>query len=545
MATASYPTPHEDSLSKHLQCSLCLQDYHDARILPCFHTFCARCLETSCLQQTDAGKPSLYCPVCMDESDLPQKGVQGLPKNMYVQNLQDLQSIPAAPPKCDLCTDNELAVGRCEVCSCYLCEFCNQAHLRQRKTADHPIIPLEIIASAAALPDSLPRPPPSTTHYPSNQQPQFCEVHSGKELRLFCESCEMPVCQECSMEEHQNHAILPLEDVNMQYSEIIQNLLTQTKPLVSALKESTKSIEFQLSSIQERASVIAEDICDSVDARMRTLQEHKCSLLNQLEAIKQHKENTLDLQLENLKKVQEEVEVNCSLASKALKDGNAATVFGVKVPIVARLQELIGAKHDFHPQEDDYIHFYPSVPAGQCRGFDVFGVLDSTGPSAAHSVVEGDGLFEARQRKMAVFLVCVYDRYGQRRLSGEDKVEARVHSRNGTAVNTAVNNNGDGTYQVTYTPESAGEHRLSVLIEGKHVRASPFVVNVRPKRKKHRGTFHCCTFCSSEGKKHVRCGCGGMMPGGYSGCGHGHPGHPGCWHWSCCGSTVEKSECLL
>lgn len=97
MATASYPTPHEDSLSKHLQCSLCLQDYHDARILPCFHTFCARCLETSCLQQTDAGKPSLYCPVCMDESDLPQKGVQGLPKNMYVQNLQDLQSIPAAP----------------------------------------------------------------------------------------------------------------------------------------------------------------------------------------------------------------------------------------------------------------------------------------------------------------------------------------------------------------------------------------------------------------------------------------------------------------
>lgn len=31
--------------------------------------------------------------------------------------------------------------------------------------------------------------------------------------------------------------------------------------------------------------------------------------------------------------------------------------------------------------------------------------------------------------------------------------------------------------------------------------------------KPHTGIYHCCTFCSSGGKKEAICGCGGTMPG--------------------------------
>ena len=34
------------------------------------------------------------------------------------------------------------------------------------------------------------------------------------------------------------------------------------------------------------------------------------------------------------------------------------------------------------------------------------------------------------------------------------------------------------------------------------------------------------------------------MTGGFKGCGHGHPGHPGKYHWSCCGLTNQDLECL-
>ncbi|XP_034947881.1 E3 ubiquitin-protein ligase Midline-1 isoform X2 [Chelonus insularis] len=59
----------------------------------------------------------------------------------------------------------------------------------------------------------------------------------------------------------------------------------------------------------------------------------------------------------------------------------------------------------------------------------------------------------------------------------------------------------------------------------------------------HTGVFHCCSFCSSGGKKEATCACGRTMPGGYRGCGHGHPGHLHVKHWSCCGSTDPNSIC--
>ena len=534
MATATYPvSPDLD-----LQCALCLHSYRDPRILPCFHTFCSKCLEVNCLQ-LDTKTPSVYCPKCFDQSELPPSGVKGLPLNMYVQNLQELKTTPQTALKCDLCTDDVPALSYCQTCCCLMCEFCGQAHQRQRMTSDHILIP----ASTADL-SLIPLSQPLGT-MPDSQGPRFCEVHPQQELKLFCETCETPVCKECMLEEHNDHAFLPLEDASMQYTEILQGLVNKTKPLIAQLNESMKNIEFLLSSIQERAELVADEICDSIDTQMRALQEHKRVLLSRLHAIKMKKEDTLEHQLEEVKKIVDEVTVGCSEANKALRHGKASGMFTTNAPLVSRLEQLVNSKHSYAPQEDDCIRFCPSHPAGQIKGFNMMGVLYERGPSASHCVLEGEGLFEARQRKVAVFLLTAYDRFGERRVMGGDRVEANVHSSDGSFVSTSVTDRGDGEYQVSYTPETVGEHRISVLVEGKHVKGSPFSVSVRPKGKKHRGIFHCCTFCSSEGKKHVKCGCGATMPGGYSGCGHGHPGHPGCWHWSCCGSTVEKSECLL
>ena len=53
------------------------------------------------------------------------------------------------------------------------------------------------------------------------------------------------------------------------------------------------------------------------------------------------------------------------------------------------------------------------------------------------------------------------------------------------------------------------------------VQDSPFNVRARNLRP-HPGIYHCCTFCSSNGNKKTTCACGGVMDGGYAGCGHGH-----------------------
>lgn len=95
---------------------------------------------------------------------------------------------------------------------------------------------------------------------------------------------------------------------------------------------------------------------------------------------------------------------------------------------------------------------------------------------------------------------------------------------------------------ISFTPEVPGLMTLSIKIQDKDIKGSPFGLCARTLRP-HSGLFHCCTFCSSNGSKTAICACESKMPGGYKGCGHGHEGHPGRRHWSCCANIIESSEC--
>ena len=54
----------------------------------------------------------------------------------------------------------------------------------------------------------------------------------------------------------------------------------------------------------------------------------------------------------------------------------------------------------------------------------------------------------------------------------------RVHTHTGPPVRTEVVNNENGSYDLFYAPEQQGDHRVSILLQRKHVKASPFLISV-------------------------------------------------------------------
>ena len=536
--------------SKNLQCGLCVKNFKDARILPCFHSFCACCLESSCLQKGENGKiDSVYCPICTEVTELSSKGIQGLPKNMYVDHLiVELQDSSFDKQiDCDLCIGNELAMSRCENCRINLCEFCTRAHQKQRKTSFHRMFILEDEPVAICNETDLGLAGGKCVQKKvsvSGRKILYCEVHSEEVVKSYCDDCEIPLCDECISLNHTQHNRSSLLEANVQYSELLRGLLSRARPLATSLHESIKNIGFISSSIQERTQSISDEIIDFISSQMKVLQEHKRLLLLQLDAVKNQKANTLMMQLSDLNTTLCELETSCNIAQQALDEGIPSVVFSESKPIASRLEEIVTAKQELSPKEDNYIQFHGHLPAQQCNGFPMFGVLDSKGPSAAQTIVKGEGLHKAWEGKSTRLKIVVHDRYKQRREIGGDKIEASMVNKRGVVVYMFIKDCKDGSYDISYIPESIGGYQLSLLVEGKHIKGSPFVVNVLPNINKHSGVFHCCTYCSSGGKKHVKCGCGSAMPGGYSGCGHGRPGHPGCHHWSCCGNTRENSDCL-
>ena len=68
-------------------CKICNKSMIDPRILPCSHSFCLRCLESSNTSNNNCSS----CPSCAIVFDMPQGGLMNLKKNEFIESLKNLR----------------------------------------------------------------------------------------------------------------------------------------------------------------------------------------------------------------------------------------------------------------------------------------------------------------------------------------------------------------------------------------------------------------------------------------------------------------------
>ncbi|XP_067896838.1 E3 ubiquitin-protein ligase TRIM45 isoform X2 [Heterodontus francisci] len=540
-------TSSESPRSCRTKCLVCKNFYTDPKILPCLHTFCLDCVRG--LEQFSVGRtPSkgesgsggalhcsqpgvcILCPVCDCEVHVPPAGLQGLTSNQLILNEVLLESLkkPDYRLVCDLCSDGN-AERRCHICSTNLCDFCSKAHRRQKMTASHSTVALEDLRGG-------------------NERivkPIVCVVHPAEELRLFCETCDRLVCRDCCMVDHRDHNCDFIASVISKQGSFIRELLKQTQPHIGALQETLQKISNTRHRVQERLGMITEEINNFTENYIRALEKHRNRLLKELEELRVQKENSLNLQQIQLEQILADMKTGVDFTEHLLTNGSHVEILLTKYVVINRLKQLNNISYSTHPGEDDGIRFQPQERAGQCDGFEVFGIVVTKAVDPTKCVLQGEGLHVARQDQPSVFVLVCNDQSGQQMGRGGESIEVSIFNKKNKecSLKALLEDNHDGTYRFTYTPRVSGSYVGWVSVKGQHVQGSPFTITVGSKFHKHTGIFHCCTFCSSAGQKDVRCGCRGTMPGGYQGCGHGHKGHPGQPHWSCCGRLTENSEC--
>nr|XP_020472771.1 tripartite motif-containing protein 45 [Monopterus albus] len=537
-------------------CNVCKRLYRDPRLLPCLHTFCSDCIgqleplsvpsrtqrdgpENGGSEAVEADRQAetvtVLCPDCDSEVDLPPSGPAGLSTDhlaldeVFVETL-----VMDGPMGCDLCGEGS-AESRCEVCGVNLCEFCCQAHRRQKRTASHSVQGLEELRSRGRLCRSI-----------------FCFLHPGQELRLFCQPCDLPVCPECAATLHRDHCCRPMHDVIRYHGDRIRELVTVClRPQLEQLEESLQKVEISQEALQARVDATAKEVRAFARGYASTVEAHCLSLLCRLEELRVQHRNQLHLQRAQLQQALLDTRGGVEFAERLLSCGSDAEILSTKDVTLRRLTSLAESSYDPHPATVDpedvsSICFLPREPAGKVDGYPLVGVIIWKTVDPRKCTIEGDGVQQGRQGQQGCFTLVCRDSTGEQMARGGAHVLVSIvhKEKKNCTVDTTVVDSNDGSYSVSYTPEEPGAYSVWVCVKTQHVKGSPFILNVKRKFRRHSGTFHCCTFCSSGGAKEARCGCPGTMPGGFKGCGHGHKGHPRKPHWSCCGSTVEQSECL-
>ncbi|XP_032468357.1 tripartite motif-containing protein 45 isoform X1 [Phocoena sinus] len=535
------------------RCPLCMGLFKAPRLLPCLHTVCTTCLEQlepfsvvdirggdsdtssegSVFQElkprTLQPQIGILCPVCDAQVDLPMGGVKALTVDHLAMNDVMLESLRGAGQGlvCDLCSDREVE-KRCQTCKANLCHFCCQAHRRQKKTTYHTMVDLKDLKG-----------------YSQIGKPILCPAHPAEELRLFCELCDQPVCRECMVGGHREHPCDLASNVVHKHGDSVRELLKGTQPHVEALEKALAQIKGTNRALQERVEAVAADVRGFSEGYIKAIEEHRDKLLKQLEAIRIQKENSLQLQKAQLEQLLADMRTGVEFTEHLLTSGSDLEILITKGVVMERLTKLNKVAYSARPGVNEKITFSPKEKAGLCRGYEVYGAINTKEVDPAKCVLQGEDLHRAREKQTASFTVVCKDAAGESMGRGGENIQVAVvpKDKKDSPVKTMVHDNKDGTYYVSYSPKEPGIYTVFVCVKEQHVQGSPFTVTVRKRHRSHPGVFHCCTFCSSRGQKTARCACGGTMPGGYLGCGHGHKGHPGRPHWSCCGKFTEKSEC--
>ncbi|XP_011409678.1 PREDICTED: tripartite motif-containing protein 3-like [Amphimedon queenslandica] len=108
-------------LEELLTCSICRDSFTNPRILPCYHSFCQRCLE----RVPQNKKNEVYylsCPVCRNDAEIPK---EGFPTSFFINNLKDMQDSIVLID----CFDHKKPLDLfCDKCNTLICSTCAVSH---------------------------------------------------------------------------------------------------------------------------------------------------------------------------------------------------------------------------------------------------------------------------------------------------------------------------------------------------------------------------------------------------------------------------------
>lgn len=171
-----------------LRCSICSGKLRNAKLLPCFHTFCLECL-TEYVERKNTSEVSFPCPLCLTDVEIPPEGVSNLTDNLYVLVYD---AINTSKDLCQQCEAGTGVIAKCVDCNNNMCMACKDVHLKMKATKGHKVVLLS--EQEKILNASLSR-------------QAVCPEHADEDMCFLCRSCDHPVCKVCRKTSHNDHEV--------------------------------------------------------------------------------------------------------------------------------------------------------------------------------------------------------------------------------------------------------------------------------------------------------------------------------------------------
>uniref|UniRef100_A0A671PWZ9 E3 ubiquitin-protein ligase Midline-1 n=1 Tax=Sinocyclocheilus anshuiensis TaxID=1608454 RepID=A0A671PWZ9_9TELE len=269
-----------DTLESELTCPICLELFEDPLLLPCAHSLCFNCahriLVSHCPSFDESSKPfsAFQCPTCRYVITLDQQGLDGLKRNVTLQNIIDrFQKASLSGPNSPSETRRSSRVpfpsvavddGRVmsSPCEAVQCQFCEQDP------------PQEAVKTCECLRATHPNKKPFTGHRLTEPVPDSrlrglaCPEHGEEKVNMYCVTDEQLICSLCKLVgHHREHQVAALgerfDKLKQMLDFNLSNLIKRNSELENLMAKLIQTCQHVEHNAAHQESKLAEE-CDTL-----------------------------------------------------------------------------------------------------------------------------------------------------------------------------------------------------------------------------------------------------------------------------------------
>ena len=423
----------------------------------------------------------IRCPECRRESRVPSSGnLKDLPTNFRINSLLDVLAIKQCSTtgvKCGNCDNKSAQSCYCFQCCVFWCDDCITAHNVIRANREHRVLALSDFKDED-FENVLKR-------------PAFCQKkhHEKDELKFFCKICETPICNACALTDHEGHAKMLLEEAANERKLQVKSVIESQKKQVQQQKNEITIIDQTCIQIQEQAATVKSNTQKFAEAVIRVVEAKKQEICNEVE---NQATESIQRLVTRKSEIEHQVQMNKTVIEQAetlLERSASAAIVQLDKSLNAIFKEVVvndeGERVNCDLEASRRFMFVENETLMDKMNTEGIGSLKAffSNTSSAHqSRAEGKGTSEAFVGLEAGFVLITRNAEGEQCYEERDcvTVEIRNQQGQGSAKKAQVQDNKDGSFQISYFPTEIGKCDVSVKVNGQQINGSPFVVTVKP-----------------------------------------------------------------
>ena len=465
-----------DNIHQEVSCSVCMNTFTDPKTLPCLHVFCLQCLNG--ILRTSCRHNIIACPECRKEIQVPRSGnLEDLPTNFRINSLLDVLAIKecsATGVKCGNCEESSSQSFYCFQCCAFWCEAnCISLHNGIKANKEHRVLALKDFKDQD-FENVLKR-------------PVFCRSrgHEGKELEFFCKDCCVAICHSCVVTTHDGHAKMLLEEAanerKLQAKSAIEN---QRKTALEKRRQIAR-LDSDCAKIQEHVASVKKSVQQFVDNMMAVIEAQKQETFDDLDNRAAESMHWLRIQRGEIEKQVKITETSIEATEAILQRNMSAEIIqsnqiieetfqGQVEPVYPRIGNESIADFGFVRNQRLFDHVWT----------DRIGFVKVLPTSPTESSASGKGISKPTIGLEANIMLTTRNAKGEQCYEERDYVTVEIKNQEGhdCATETRVLDNKDGSYKISYFAKDTGKCRVSVKVNGEHIRNSPCATKVKPRQ---------------------------------------------------------------